>query len=123
MRIMYSIEFSGETSADDYWSTHKGSETMRENTMKLVSGVGRKKAEIDALINGASDNWPMERMAVVDRNILRIASYELTECPDVPVAVVVDEALEIAKNYSSPDSVPFINGILGKVAKVSRENG
>jgi N utilization substance protein B len=118
---MYSMEFSGESSAEDYWSTHKGSETMRENTMKLVSGVGERKLEIDSLINGASENWPLERMAVVDRNILRVASYELLECLDVPTAVVVDEALEIAKNYSSPDSVPFINGILGKIAKESRD--
>jgi N utilization substance protein B len=79
--------------------------------------VEKKKAEIDALITGASENWTLDRMAAVDRNILRVATYELLERHDVPPAVVVDEALEIAKRYSDPQSVSFINGILGKLAK------
>jgi len=120
MRIMYSMDFPGETKADDYWGSHKASRTKREDAMKIVDGVARRKEEIDSLITGSSANWPLDRMATVDRNILRAASYELLECPDVPVAVVVDEALEIAKQYSSPDSAPFINGVLGKIAKQTR---
>jgi N utilization substance protein B len=122
MRILYGVEYSGNVAdasqaAQDYWSTHKVSDEMREYAMGIVNGVEKKKTELDALIKGASENWPLERMAAVDRNILRVAAWELLECPDVPTAVAVDEALEIAKRYSALESVSFINGILGKLAK------
>lgn len=121
MRILYSKEFANSpASAEDYWKMHKVSDAMRENAMRLVEGVDKKGKEIDALIKASAENWPLERMAIVDKNILRVAIFELTECPDVPTAVVVDEALEIAKNYASPESVPFIHGILGKVSNETR---
>jgi N utilization substance protein B len=121
MRILYGMEFANEaTAADDYWSLHKVSDFMRKNATSLVDGVAGNKTEIDALIKNSSENWPLDRMSAVDRNILRIAVYELAHCPGVPTPVAVDEALEIAKQYSSPESVPFINGILGKVAKETR---
>jgi N utilization substance protein B len=130
MRIMYSMEYSanssglnGEQSAKDYWTAHKVSDQMRDYAMSIVNGVEKKKAEIDSLITEASENWTLDRMAAVDRNILRIAAYELLERQDVPPAVVVDEALEIAKRYSDQESVAFINGILGKLAKDAAQNG
>ena len=72
-------------------------------------------AEIDALLAEHSHNWRVERMSQVDRNILRIAVYEMVHVDDAPVQVVINEALEIAKRYSIDESVPFINGILDAV--------
>ncbi|MGI6638015.1 MAG: transcription antitermination factor NusB [Desulfobulbus sp.] len=78
----------------------------------LVEGVCQSCRELDQNIASHSHNWRVERMSVVDRNILRIAAYELKWAKDAPAQVVINEALEIAKRYSIDDSVPFINGIL-----------
>ena len=82
---------------------------------ELVEGTIRHKQEIDAFIQTTAENWEMSRMAAVDRCILRLASYELLHHPETPISVVIDEALEIAKKYSSENSASFINGILDKI--------
>ena len=81
----------------------------------LSEGAIRRVSEIDALIASQSESWRLERMAAVDRNILRVAIYEFMET-ETPKNVVINEALEIAKRFSSPDAVSFINGVLDKVA-------
>lgn len=81
----------------------------------LLEGTARRKSDLDAAIQSTADNWEMKRMAAVDRCILRMASYELLHHPETPVSVVIDEALEIAKKFSSENSAGFINGILDKV--------
>jgi transcription antitermination protein NusB len=81
----------------------------------LVEGICKRLDEIDALLAEHSHNWRVERMSLVDRNILRVAIFEMRLSGDIPVQVVINEALEIAKHYSIPDSVPFINGILDAV--------
>jgi N utilization substance protein B len=83
----------------------------------LVRGVVSSREEIDGLIEKYSENWTLDRMVVVDRNILRIAAYELLYCPDVPYKVAIDEAVELAKKYGSENSSAFVNGILDRVAK------
>lgn len=83
----------------------------------LFEGAAGESASIDALIAGCSKNWRVERMAAVDRNILRLAIYELMHQPDTSPAIVIDEALEIARRYSGADSVEFINGVLDAVRK------
>ncbi len=83
----------------------------------LFEGAAGESASIDALIAGSSKNWRVERMAAVDRNILRLAIYELMHQPDTSPAIVIDEALEIARRYSGADSVEFINGVLDAVRK------
>ena len=84
---------------------------------KLLGAVQGKKEEIDQLISRYAENWRLERMSVVDRNILRLAVYELRYQDDVPTSVAINEAVEIAKRYSTDDSGPFINGILDAMAK------
>ena len=79
-------------------------------------GTGRA-AEIDGLIEGHAEHWRMERMAAVDRNLLRASVAELLAFPATPRAVVINEALEIARKFSSPESVQFINGVLDSVGK------
>jgi N utilization substance protein B len=92
--------------------------------VELVVGVEDHQAELDALIVEHARNWSLERMPAVDRNLLRLALYELMERPEVPVAVVIDEAVELAKRFSTDDSGRFVNGMLSAIApKVRPEVG
>ena len=83
----------------------------------LFRVAGERASEIDSLIRQHADNWRVERMAAVDRNILRAVVAEFIAYPKTPKPVVINEALEIARKYSSPESVHFINGVLDSVAK------
>jgi N utilization substance protein B len=82
----------------------------------LVEGVEDHRGELDALIEEHARNWSLERMPAIDRNVLRLALYELKDRPDVPVAVVIDEAVELAKRFSTDDSGRFVNGMLSAIA-------
>jgi N utilization substance protein B len=82
----------------------------------LVEGVEDHRAELDALIEGHARNWSLDRMPAIDRNVLRLALYELKDRPDVPVPVVIDEAVELAKRFSTDDSGRFVNGMLSAIA-------
>jgi transcription antitermination protein NusB len=86
----------------------------------LVEGVVADGARIDALIAGAAVGWDLARMPVLDRSILRLATYELLSEAAVPVAVVIDEAVELAKQYSTEDSGRFVNGVLSTIAREVR---
>lgn len=83
----------------------------------LVQGAWERKDEIDQVIARYAKDWALDRMAVVDRNILRLAIYEINHQNDVPDSVVADEAVELAKQYSTAESSKFINGILGSVIR------
>lgn len=83
---------------------------------RLVRGVTRCLARIDGLLSAAAVDWALERMPVLDRAVLRLAAYELLEEPEVPAAVVIDEAVELAKQYSTEESGRFVNGVLATVA-------
>jgi transcription antitermination protein NusB len=84
---------------------------------ELVVGVGEHLEELDRLIAAHSDEWTVERMAVVDRNVLRLACYELAHRPDVPPGAAIAEAVEAAKELSTAESGRFVNGILGRIAR------
>ena len=83
-----------------------------EFATELFEGTLTRRDEIDALVKGQAENWRLERMPAVDRNILRLAVYELLAEPDVPPLVVLDEAIELAKRYGSDQSSAFVNGLL-----------
>lgn len=87
----------------------------------LVQGVRSRINELDAEIEKHSENWTVSRMSVVDRNILRIAAYELLYS-DVPYKVIIDEAVELAKKFGTDESGPFINGIIDRIRKVMAED-
>ena len=89
-------------------------------TTDLVTGVDGDLAAIDVLLGRYSEGWSLERMPVVDRAVLRIAVFELGERPDVPTAVVLSEAVELAKQYSTKESGRFVNGVLASVANELR---
>ncbi|HUS21692.1 MAG TPA: transcription antitermination factor NusB [Aeromicrobium sp.] len=85
-------------------------------TVQLVEGVAAHAERIDALIAANAKGWTLDRMPTVDRNLLRIATYEITEVEDVPAAVAIAEAVELAKDLSTEDSAGFINGVLSAIA-------
>lgn len=89
---------------------------------QLVRGVADRTTVIDELISSHSRDWSIERMPTLDVIVLRIGIYELLDRPDVPVAVVIDEAVELAKTFSTDDSGRFVNGVLAAVAKKVRDN-
>ena len=89
----------------------------------LVGGVGRHLGPIDELIARYAIDWAVDRMPAIDRNVLRLAVYELQERPDVPVGVVISEAVELAKRYSTEESGRFVNGILASIATDVRGGG
>lgn len=84
---------------------------------EIVDGVSDHREEIDELISSYSQGWTIDRMPNVDRAVLRLASWELLHNPEVPAAVAMDEAIELAKDYSTEDSARFVNGVLGKIAQ------
>jgi transcription antitermination protein NusB len=86
-------------------------------TRELVEGVVAEEAELDALIAEHARGWSLDRIAPVERNILRVALHELRSRPDVPAEVAIDEAVEAAKELCSADAPGFVNGILGAVAR------
>ena len=98
-------------------------EAIREFAERLVSGTLRHRDDLDAIISRQADHWRLSRMPVVDRNILRLALFELLHEPETPRPVVIDEALEIAKRFSTPRSSQFINGILDGVLKAREARG
>jgi N utilization substance protein B len=89
--------------------------------VELARGVEEHHDELDALINKFADRWSVERMPVVDRNLLRMAAFELAHRPEIPVGVAISEAVELAKRYSTDDSGRFVNGLLGRIAEQVRE--
>ncbi len=90
--------------------------------VRLVLGVGTARDRIDALIGAAALAWQLQRMPVIDRSILRLGTFELLELPMVPVAVVIDEAVELAKQYSTDESGRFVNGVLSTIAGQVRKD-
>lgn len=118
LQILYRMDINeGVADASDFEELTAGTEARRY-CESIVRGVSERKAEIDGVIEANSENWTMERMPVVDRNILRIAVYELFT-KDVPYKVVIDEAVELAKRYGTEESGPFVNGVIDKVWKDS----
>ncbi|MFM8847710.1 MAG: transcription antitermination factor NusB [Actinomycetota bacterium] len=86
----------------------------------LVGGVQDHADRIDALIDAHADGWTIDRMASLDRNVLRIATFELIGRPEVPTAVILDEAVELAKRFGTDDSGRFVNGVMSAIARATR---
>lgn len=97
---------------DEFCACFKTDQKTLSYARQLITGICAQQKDIDSSLSRCSHNWRMERMALVDRNILRIAAYEIEHVDDVPPTVAINEALEIAKRYAEPEAVGFINGIL-----------
>jgi N utilization substance protein B len=120
LQALYQIDVAA-TDIDEglsrFWRSFEPVEKeVREMAEALVRGVAEHRREIDEAIEGVSINWRLDRMAKVDRNILRLAVYELERRPDVPVKVAINEAIELGKKYGSESSAAFVNGVLDRIA-------
>lgn len=136
LQILYQMDVSDSSFKDtveDFWKDKADRNTtesekdaleldkkdpeVRLYAEKIVKGVLDNLERIDPTVEKYAENWSMERMAFVDRNILRLGAYEILYCDDIPVKVAINEAVELAKRYGEADSSKFVNGILDHIAK------
>jgi len=121
LQILYQIDITHDNcdvSLANFWAAHSEEniqEEMKSFTTELVKGAVDNLGVIDAKISQYATNWQLERMAVVDRNILRMSCFELMFCDDIPPKVSINEAVELAKKYSGEDAGKFVNAILDKI--------
>lgn len=120
LQILYQLEFE-ETDAggvyDSFWRKRKAPAATKDYCRWLVEGIRSQRNEIDEAIQSISRNWRVSRMALIDRNILRLAAFELLHAGSIAPAIVINEAIEIAKKYSDPEAAHFVNGILDALRK------
>jgi transcription antitermination protein NusB len=115
LKVLYAldvIKMEPEKAIDLFWSHYDAPEDAKPFSSLLIEGTWNKKEYLDELISQHSENWSLSRMARVDRNILRMAVYELLFCDDIPPKVTLNEAIDLGKIYGSENSGSFINGIL-----------
>lgn len=120
LQMLYQMDLSGQDVrevARSFWMVNDAPKEVREFVRRLVDGVSERLNALDELISQHSTNWKVSRMAAVDKNILRMAAFELTDCPEIPVKVTINEAVEIAKRFGSAESGAFVNGILDNIAR------
>ena len=103
-----------------FWQVRSGTPETRGMAERLARGAQAERERLDQAIASASTNWRLERIAPVDRNILRIGAYELMREPDTPASVVIDEAVEMAKRFGEADSPAFVNGVLDAIRRAVR---
>ena len=114
---MYEAESKGETASEVLGSLPLAPERY---ATELFEGVMANEQKIDELVGEKARSWSVNRMPVIDRQLLRLATFELMCRPDIPYAVVIDEAVELAKEYSTEDSSRFVNGILSALGRELR---
>ncbi len=123
--MLFQLDFNSEKPGEiffaSFWQPLDEPADVRAFAERIVEGTIDHLEEIDSIIRRHAENWVLERMALVDRNVLRAAAYELLYEMGTPPAVVINEALEIAKKFSMKESSAFINGILDKIAKSERK--
>jgi N utilization substance protein B len=121
IQFLYQVDVHRPENMDEaraaFWKQNDEPQNVRDFTNDLLHGVLEKLPEVDAKIRNLADNWDFERLAVVDRNILRLAVYEMLFRPEIPPVVSINEAIEIAKKFSTAESGKFVNGLLDRVKK------
>jgi N utilization substance protein B len=120
LECLYNLEVGGhhdQTAASVFWEHFHPEDKASAYFYRLVSGVRAHQEELDAYISRFSEHWRLERMASIDRAILRLALFELLHCPEVPPKVAVNEAVELGKRFGAENSGAFINGILDSFLK------
>ena len=124
LQFLYQLDLQGENDpgphAPEFWARHPLDEDLRLFAEEIVRGTKSAQTKIDDIIVRSTEHWDLDRMAVVDRNILRLAVYELGWTADTPPKVVINEAIEIAKKFGTRESSRFINGILDRVHRELR---
>jgi len=121
LKILYAAEIRKDTPeeyARIFWENHPIiKEEIKEFSNFLINGTSKNKEFIDAAISKYATNWQIQRMPAIDRNILRVATFELLFAGDIPPKVSINEAIDVAKRYGDKDSGKFVNGVLDKINK------
>lgn len=120
LQILFQLEFNDpqpEKVLNLFWESRRTSKEIKDYSSWLVKGIISHKKKIDDIIQSVSEHWRISRMAVVDRNVLRIAVFELLFEENIASAVIINEAIEIARKYSSMEAATFVNGILDAIRK------
>ena len=124
LQFLYQLDLHGagdpKPHEDEFWERHPVDPDTRSFAEGLVRGSKQHQSKTDQLITQYAEHWDLERMAVVDRNILRLAVHELLWQPDVPPKVAINEAIELAKKFGTAESSRFINGLLDRILKEHR---
>lgn len=118
LQFLYQLDLVGEHVLEDLPAFLRQEESDAEAcrfAKRIALGTHERHAAIDEVIQRVAQNWQISRMAVIDRNVLRLATYELLYCDDIPPKVAINEAIELGKRYSTANSGAFINGILDKI--------
>ena len=119
LQILFQMDSSQENLKEvieTFWALHRHPREMKEFANRLVEGTRENFKAIDEKIAHYAKHWEIERMAVVDRNILRLGAYEILYCPDIPIKASLNEAIELAKKFSTEKSSQFVNALLDKIA-------
>ncbi len=119
LQMLYAVEASGSSvdqAIKNFWWELPGDAEGREYADAVVTGVSAELDDLDRRIRAASQNWRLERMTRVDRNVLRIGTWELLTQGEIPRAVILDEAVELAKRFGTEESGAFVNGVLDRIA-------
>jgi N utilization substance protein B len=128
LQVLYQLDETArdawdvERALEGYFANFEHAEPARAFVRELVQGVATHRTLIDQRIEATATRWRLERMSAVDRNLLRLGTYELLHGPQVPAAVVINEAIEIAQRFGSETSAGFVNGILDEIAR-GRDRG
>jgi len=120
LQMLFQMDVAGgppEEIFAQFWADQASTPELKSFAEDLVRGVARERLFLDNVVAVSAENWRVERMAVVDRNVLRMAAYEMLFDEEVPPVVAIDEAIEIARKFGSEESGAFINGILDAVRK------
>jgi len=118
LQILYQIDVTGDpvdAVLNQYWHTRNRNPEVVDFANEIVKGTTEHLSEIDAIISQHSENWEISKMPIIDRNILRFAIYEILYMDDIPPRVTIDEAIDLANNFGTPNSGKFINGVLDKI--------
>jgi transcription antitermination factor NusB len=117
LQFLYQVDLVNKPleESDEFLRDEERDAETRRFAQRLINGTLESRDEIDEAIQRVAQNWNISRMAVVDRNVLRLATYELLNCQDIPPKVAINEAIEIGKRYSTQNSGAFINGILDRI--------
>ena len=125
VQFLYSLELTRydlDEALPEFWEHHPARPSVRDYAEDLIRGALTNRTELDAEIQANLRNWSFERLGRVERNILRVALYELLNRPDVPRRVVINEAIELAKEMGAEDSPRFINGVLDRLKRDHRQS-
>lgn len=122
LEILYQVEVGGST-ADEVLALRQWERKQQipDFAFRLVKGISKNKKAIDIFIEKSVENWKLERLSIIDKNIIRIAIYEMIHEGDIPFSVSINESVELAKKYGTSDSSKFVNGVLGSIAQNLRE--